>query len=214
MTAAGSHGVNPGWVLVVDDDATSRMVLFRLLERLGHHATVADSGGRALELLRAEPFDLVLLDLLLSDPDGLAVLEAIRNDRALRDTPVLVISAVDDLEPVVRAIRSGAVDYLDKPVDPVLLQARLAAVLENRRLRRERREYLDVVGHVAEAARAIGGDGYDPAVLEPLSRRPDPLGLLARAVQRAAGDAAGGTPEPSQTVLTTQSPADRPGGMQ
>src|SRR5919109_549514 len=85
-----------GWVLVVDDDAADRMALFRLLERAGHHGTVADGGQAALELLRAETFDLVLLDLLMPGPDGFAVLEAMKGDRWLPAVPVIAITALDD----------------------------------------------------------------------------------------------------------------------
>ena len=74
--------VTPGWVLVVDDDPADRMLLFRLVEQAGHHATVADGGDAALALLRAEPFDLALLDLLMPDPDGYAVLELMKRGDA------------------------------------------------------------------------------------------------------------------------------------
>jgi adenylate cyclase len=121
-----------GWILVVDDDATDRLLLFRLLEHAGHNATIADNGTAALELLRAEPFDLVLLDLAMPDPDGFAVLDALRQEAALPDIPVVVMSAPNDLDSVVRAVQLGAVDYVEKPVDEFLLQRRVAAALDCR----------------------------------------------------------------------------------
>ena len=84
----------PAWVLVVDDDASDGMALFRLLEQVGHHATVSASGRAALELLRAEPFDVVLIDLTTSDGNGL--FDAIQRDERLSHTPVVAISAPFD----------------------------------------------------------------------------------------------------------------------
>jgi CheY-like chemotaxis protein len=175
-----------GWVLVVDDDAADRMALFRLLERAGHHVTVADGGQAALELLRAETFDLVLLDLLMPGPDGFAVLEAMKGDRWLPAVPVIAITALDDPGSVERSIGLGAEDYLAKPVDPVLLRSRVDASLEKKRLREREGEYLDVVGSVAQAADAVAKDEFEPESLEPAARRADPLGQLARAVRDLA----------------------------
>ena len=84
----------PAWVLVVDDDASDGMALFRLLEQVGHHATVSASGSAALELLRAEPFDVVLIDLTTANGDG--IVDAIQQDERLSQTPVVVISAPFD----------------------------------------------------------------------------------------------------------------------
>jgi two-component system cell cycle response regulator len=176
----------PAWVLVVDDDATDRLVLFRLLERFGHHATVAEDGRRALELLRAEPFDLVLLDLMMPDSDGYAVLEAMKDDSRLRAIPVIMTSAVDRLDAVVRCIELGADDYLDKPVDPVLLRARVEAVLTNKRLREREDDYNDVVGRLLRATAALSGNRFDAESLDFVARRLDPLGQLARTVTDVA----------------------------
>lgn len=176
----------PAWVLVVDDDPTDRLLLFRLLEREGHHATVADNGRTALELLRSEPFDLVLLDLLMPDVDGYGVLQAMKSDGRLAAIPVIMISGVDELDAVVRCIQLGADDYVDKPVDPVLLRARVDAALTRKRLREDHDDYFDVLGHLIQAATAGGDDGFDPQHLDPVTRRVDPLGQLARAVQDMA----------------------------
>jgi len=172
-----------GWMLVVDDDATDRMALFRLLERDGHHATVADNGHAALDLLREEPYDLVLLDLLMPDPDGYAVLETMKSDGQLRNIPVIVVTALDERDGVVRCLELGADDYVPKPFDPALLRARIGASLEKKRLREREGEVLELVGHVAEAASAVGSATFEPEQLEPLTRRPDSLGELARAIR-------------------------------
>jgi DNA-binding response OmpR family regulator len=176
--------MTPGWVLVVDDDATDRIVLFRLLEGLGYHATVVDSGAAAVELLRSEPFDLILLDLFMPGSDGYAVLEAMKSDARVCDVPVVVVSALDDRKAFVRAVEMGAEDYLDKPVDPVLLGTRINAVLERRRLRRQQREFLDVVDRIAHAAATAGKQRFESDELEAIVRRTDPLGHLARAVRQ------------------------------
>jgi DNA-binding response OmpR family regulator len=172
-----------GWMLVVDDDATDRMILFRLLERDGHRATVANNGAAALELLRSEPFDVVLLDLLMPEPDGYAVLAQIKADQRLAAVPVIVISGVDDTADVARCLALGADDYLPKPIDPVLLRARVTASLERKRLRERQDEYLDILSEVAETLAAAGSDDFDPERLDPLVRRTDAVGRLARAVR-------------------------------
>lgn len=129
--------------LVVDDDAMNRMVLQRSLEREGHAVRVASNGRAALELLRSEPFDIVLLDVLMPEMDGLELLELIQSDDELRATPVIMISALEDMASVVRCIELGAEDYLPKPFDPVLLRARINGCLTKKRLRDVERKYLE-----------------------------------------------------------------------
>jgi adenylate cyclase len=129
--------------LVVDDDAMNRIVLQRSLEREGHAVRVAANGRAALELLRSEPFDIVLLDVLMPEMDGLELLELIQSDDELRATPVIMISALEDMASVVRCIELGAEDYLPKPFDPVLLRARINGCLTKKRLRDVERKYLE-----------------------------------------------------------------------
>jgi adenylate cyclase len=129
--------------LVVDDDAMNRMVLQRSLEREGHAVRVAADGRAALELLRGEPFDVVLLDILMPEMDGLELLELIQSDDELRQTPVIMISALEEMASVVRCIELGAEDYLPKPFDPVLLRARINGCLTKKRLRDVERKYLE-----------------------------------------------------------------------
>jgi class 3 adenylate cyclase len=128
MNEAGAH------VLVVDDDPVNRSLLARSLEREGHRHAMAVNGRQALEMLRAQPFDVVLLDVLMPEIDGYDVLAAIEADIGLRDIPVIMISALEDLESVVRCIEMGADDYLPKPFDPVLLRARMNGSLTKKRL--------------------------------------------------------------------------------
>jgi len=147
-TAAGSdggqQGQNRGVILVVDDNEDNRDMLARRLRRQGYEVLTAAGGRAALETLAARPLDLVLLDVMMPELDGYAVLQQLKSDPALRDIPVLMISALDELDSVVRCIQLGAEDYLGKPFDPVLLQARIGACLEKKRLHdqeaRHRRE--------------------------------------------------------------------------
>jgi adenylate cyclase len=129
-------------VLVVDDDAMNRMVLQRSLEQEGHAVSVAEDGRAALDLLRRERFDIVLLDVLMPEMDGFELLELLQGDERLRQVLVIMISALEDMESVVRSLEMGAEDYLPKPFDPVLLRARINGCLAKKRLRDLERKYL------------------------------------------------------------------------
>jgi CheY-like chemotaxis protein len=179
-TPAGAEGLRRARILVVDDGAENRDVLRRRLERSGHAVETAEHGRRALELLAARPFDLVLLDVMMPELDGFTVLEAIKGDPALRDIPVIMISALDEMPSIVRCIERGAEDFLHKPFDPVLLRARINASLEKKRLRDQEVEYLREVGRVTEAATAVEAGTYLPGALAPVAQRADELGRLAR----------------------------------
>lgn len=167
-------------ILIVDDGAENREVLRRRLEREGHAVETAENGRRALELVAERPYDLVLLDVLMPELDGYAVLDALKGSPATRDIPVIMISALDELEGIVRCIERGAEDYLHKPFDPVLLRARINASLEKKRLRDLEVEYLREVNRVIEAAAAVEGGHYRPGTLAEVTRRDDELGHLAR----------------------------------
>ena len=135
-----------GHVLVVDDNDVNRDILARRLERHGCTIAVADSGARALESIKSQRFDLVLLDVMMPELDGEAVLRRLKDDPATRDLPVVMISALDDIERMARCIELGAEDYLPKPCDPALLRARVGASLERKLLRdRERQTYQALV---------------------------------------------------------------------
>jgi class 3 adenylate cyclase len=143
-SGAGHAGPARQVILVVDDNEDNRDMLARRLRRQGFEVQTAAGGRAALAALAVGPVDLVLLDVMMPDLDGYAVLERLKADPALRDIPVLMISALDELDSVVRCIQLGAEDYLGKPFDPVLLQARIGACLEKKRLHdleaRQRRE--------------------------------------------------------------------------
>ncbi len=176
-------------ILVVDDSALNRILLARTLGEQGYSVTTADDGGQALELLQSEartPFDLVLLDIVMPDVDGYAVLDRIKADEALRHVPVIMISAVDEMESVVRCIEAGATDYLPKPFNAALLDARINASLSAKRLRDLELEYLEEVGHVIEGAAAVEEGRFEPESLDAVALRTDALGQLARVFQRMA----------------------------
>ena len=124
-----------GRILVVDDIETNRDLLGRRLGKQGFTISVAEDGLRALAMLRAQPFDLVLLDIMMPGLNGYQVLQQMKDDEALRHIPVIMISALDEVDSVVRCIEIGAEDYLSKPFNPVLLNARIGASLEKKRLR-------------------------------------------------------------------------------
>ena len=123
-------------LLVVDDNEDNRYTLTRRLAREGYtNLTTATNGREALDLLQAKPFDLVLLDIMMPDMNGYEVLECMRAGAELRNIPVIMISALNEIDSVIRCIELGAEDYLPKPFNPTLLRARVGASLEKKRLR-------------------------------------------------------------------------------
>jgi adenylate cyclase len=122
------------WILVIDDDPVNRQMLTRLLEQDGYRVDTAPDGLRGLEMLQADPFDVVLLDLVMPEIDGYEVLTRIKGDQALKHIPVLMITAVDDVASAARCIEAGAEDYLPKPFDAVVLRARITASLSRKRM--------------------------------------------------------------------------------
>jgi two-component system, cell cycle response regulator len=173
-------------LLVVDDNSMNRIMLSRYITKLGYQATMAENGRQALEKLQGEPFDLVLLDVEMPEMDGYQVLEHLKADPRLRDIPVIMISAVEELESVVKCIELGAQDYLPKPFNPVLLRARLTACLERKRLRDQEIDYLQQVGRVTAAAAAIKANSFQAESLDEVARRSDELGQLAQVFQEMA----------------------------
>jgi len=150
-------------LLVVDDNKVNRLLLTRNVELQGHHAASAENGRVALEMLRREPFDLLLLDIEMPEMDGFAVLEQLKADVQLRDLPVIVTSSLEGLENVVRCIELGAEDYLSKPINPVLLKARIGASIEKKRLRDQLRDMVrrfatsEVAQDMQQSGFALGG---------------------------------------------------------
>ncbi len=122
-------------LLVVDDNEDNRYTLTRRLSREGYtNLTTAANGREALGLLQGKPIDLVLLDIMMPDMNGYEVLEHLKADPQLRHIPVIMISAVNEVESVIRCIELGAEDYLSKPFNPTLLRARVGASLERKQL--------------------------------------------------------------------------------
>jgi len=158
-------------LLVADDNKVNRLLMARSLELQGHRVTLAENGRAALDLLRREAFDLLLLDIEMPEMDGFHVLEQLKADLQLRDLPVIVTSSLEGVANIVRCIELGAEDYLPKPVNPVLLKARLAASLEKKRLRDQQKEWMrrfatrEVVQDLQQSGFALGGKRVRGAVM-------------------------------------------------
>lgn len=158
-------------LLVADDNKVNRLLLGRTLEVQGHRVSSADNGRRALDMLRAEAFDLLLLDLEMPELDGFALLEIIAADHTLREVPVIVTSSLEGVTHVARCIELGADDYLHKPVNPVLLKARVGSSLEKKRLRDQQKEQVKrfatsaVVQDLQQGGFALGGRRVQATVL-------------------------------------------------
>ena len=152
-----------GRILIVDDNKVNRLLLSRNVELQGHRFATAENGRIALEKLRSEPFDLLLLDIEMPEMNGFAVLEQLKADPLLRDISVIVTSSLEGLDNIVRCISLGAEDYLPKPPNPVLLKARISASLEKKRLRDEQRELVrrfatsEVAQDLQQSGFALGG---------------------------------------------------------
>jgi signal transduction histidine kinase len=147
-----------GRVLVVDNDEINRYLLRKHLDLRGYEVDHAASGWEALAKLRSEPFDAALLDLMMPGMSGFQVLAELKADTLLRDIPVLVLSAREDLAGVADSIKGGAEDYLFKPFDPVLLDARLSTTLERKRLRDQERQRNAELEQVSSALRRSNED--------------------------------------------------------
>ncbi len=158
-------------VLLVEDNRVNRLLLTRQVEQLGLKVEAVENGLQALQRLREKPFDLLLMDIEMPEMDGFALLGQLKGDPELRDIPVLVTSALEGIANVVRCIELGAEDYLQKPVNAILLKARIGASLEKKRLRDEQRALLSrfatsaVAQDVERSGFALGGRHVDAAVL-------------------------------------------------
>jgi class 3 adenylate cyclase len=158
-------------VLIADDNKVNRLLLSRSIELLGHRVTLAENGRTALEKLRTEPFDLLLLDIEMPELDGFAVLEQLKADPHLREVRVIVTSSVEGLDNIVRCINLGAEDYLRKPVNQVLLKARIGASLEKKRLRDQQKAMVqrfatsEVADDMLRSGFALGGKRIHASVL-------------------------------------------------
>jgi adenylate cyclase len=162
-------------LLVADDNKVNRLLLARSLELQGHRVASAENGRIALERLRAgldgQPFDLMLLDIEMPELDGFQVLEQLAADRVLRELPVIVTSSLEGIAHIVRCIQLGADDYLHKPVNPVLLRARLDSSLEKKRLRDQQQALVrrfatpEVAQDLQQSGFALGGRRVNASVM-------------------------------------------------
>jgi class 3 adenylate cyclase len=161
----------PGSLLVVDDNRVNRLLLGRALEQLGHAIAFAENGRQALEALRQRPVDLVLLDIEMPEMDGYQTLAALGADPHLREIPVVMMSSVEEVDSVARCIELGAEDYLFKPVNPVLLRARVGASLEKKRLRDQQRALVqkfataEVAEELLTTGLSLGGKLVEASVM-------------------------------------------------
>jgi adenylate cyclase len=158
-------------VLIADDNKVNRLLLSRSVELLGHRVSLAENGRIALDKLRNEPSDLLLLDIEMPELDGFAVLEQLKADLKLRDVPVIVTSSIEGLDNIIRCIELGAEDYLPKPVNQVLLKARIGAILEKKRLRDQQKALVqrfatsEVAEDLLRSGFALGGKRIHASVL-------------------------------------------------
>lgn len=169
MAENSSHTI--GHLLVVDDNKVNRILLARNLEQQGHQVETAENGKQGLQKLRTGSYDLVLLDIEMPEMDGYQVLEACLNDTDLRNIPIIMTSSMDELDSVVKCIELGAEDYLNKPVNPVLLRARINASLEKKRLRDEQRKLFrtfatkEVAEELLKTGFSLGGNYVDGSAM-------------------------------------------------
>ena len=164
-------------LLVVDDIEDNRFALSRRLARQGYlNVTTAADGRQALELLNSKPFDLVLLDIMMPNVNGYEVLAAMKASEDLRHIPVIMISAVDEIESVIRCIELGAEDYLPKPFNPTLLRARVGACLERKRLHDQ------VTARTHELSESLEQQTATSEVLKVISSSPGELEPVFRAM--------------------------------
>lgn len=161
----------PGHLLVVDDNKVNRILLSRGLEQYGHTIETAENGKQALDMLKRTSYDLILLDIEMPEMNGYQVLEACLKDDNLSNIPVIMTSSLDEIDSVVKCVELGAEDYLNKPVNPILLRARVNASLEKKRLRDEQRKLIrtfatkEVADELSKTGFSLGGNLVDVSVL-------------------------------------------------
>ena len=180
--SAAVTGGETGALLVVDDNEINRDLLSRYLARLGHTVQTAPDGKKALEMIDSGAFDLVLLDIMMPELNGYQVLQHLQDSPTWRDLPVIMISALDEMDSVVRCIELGAADYLAKPFNPVLLRARVGACLEKKRLRdleKEQKRQLQELNAALDVRnrfiRQTFGRYLSDDIVESILERPDGL---------------------------------------
>jgi sigma-B regulation protein RsbU (phosphoserine phosphatase) len=183
MSAADSR------LLIVDDNEDNLYTLTRRLRRDGYEQLeTAANGEQALALLKTKTFDLVLLDVMMPGLNGYDVLEQVRADTRLRHIPVIMISALDEMDSVIRCIQLGAEDYLSKPFNPTLLHARVGASLEKKRLRDEIDRALSQIEAELQAARQVQMSMVPTEFRVPTPDRPVEVYATLKPARRVGGD--------------------------
>ncbi|WP_406483155.1 two-component system response regulator [Streptomyces platensis] len=171
-----------GRILVVDDDRTNRMMLTYRLEMAGLETATCENGLEALQMLRESDFDVVLLDILMPGMDGYATLDLMKHDQQLSRTPVIMMSAVGELDSVIRCLEMGAEDYLPKPLDHLLLTSRVNNILLKIRLEQVEK----ALAELSEAVQAMAGGALPAGALDQAAGQTDSVGCLARQLQHLA----------------------------
>jgi class 3 adenylate cyclase len=194
-----------GFILAVDDRAENRELLARYLTRSGHFVVTASNGAEALDMLGNADVDVVLLDRLMPGMDGREVLRRIKAEPRWRATPVIMISGEQDMEGIVECIEAGADDYLFKPFNPVLLQARITAGIERKRWHDREALYREQLERNERFIRATFGRYLSDDIVTEILERPEGLELGGdlRDVTIMMSDIRG------FTTLTEQLPAKR-----
>jgi len=176
-------------LLVVDDNEDNRYTLIMRLEIEGYsNIAIAEDGEQALTLLASQEFDLVLLDVMMPKVDGYQVLQQLKADGRLHNIPVIMISALNEIDSVVRCVELGAVDYLSKPFNPVLLKARVGASLEKKRLRDEVRAHSARMDEELESARQLQMSMVPTAFPQPTAQRPIEIFAMMEPAREVGGD--------------------------
>lgn len=176
---AGNHTISsdPGFILAVDDRQENRELVARYLSRSGHFVVTAASGEEALRTLEQSDVDIVLLDLVMPGMDGREVLHRIKDHQDWRATPVIVISGRQDMENIIECIEAGADDYLFKPFNPVLLQARIKAGIERKRWHDREEQYRQQLERNEKFIRATFGRYLSDDIVTEILERPEGLEL-------------------------------------
>lgn len=198
--SAARSATAPARVLVAEDNKVNRLLLARTLELLGHAVHSVDNGRKALALLREQTFDLLLLDLEMPEMDGFAVLETLAADEELRELPVIVTSSLEGVAQVARCIELGAEDYLRKPVNAVLLRARVGNCLDKRRLREQHRALIRQLHAASAGLPGVPGVAHAARDAGPMKRIEHACVLAAR-LAGVAARACGEASEPVQATL-------------
>jgi DNA-binding response OmpR family regulator len=178
----------PSRLLIVDDSHLVREALAITLVGQGHEVEQAEHGLAGWERLLRGGIDLVLLDIVMPVMDGFGLLDRIHADHELRELPVVILSNDDEVEHVARCFELGAEEFVHKPWNELILDARVRQLLERKRLRDREREHLRGLATFEAAASAIESGTFDPASLEELVGRDDSLGQLARVFAKMARD--------------------------